>query len=45
MTIFNNKIINPINTILREVYDDCESELVNELKVIIVLLVHRFFKD
>ncbi|KAL9543559.1 hypothetical protein MBANPS3_008056 [Mucor bainieri] len=32
VTIFNNKIINPVNTILRESYTSCDHQLVNELK-------------
>ncbi|KAL0145319.1 hypothetical protein V8B55DRAFT_1460552 [Mucor lusitanicus] len=32
VTIFNNKIINPVNTILREAYSSCDHQLVNELK-------------
>lgn len=33
VTIFSNKIINPMNTILRESYTNCPSSLINELKV------------
>ncbi|GAN04326.1 conserved hypothetical protein [Mucor ambiguus] len=32
VTIFNNKIINPVNTILKEAYTSCDYQLVNELK-------------
>ncbi|CAO0799740.1 unnamed protein product [Mucor circinelloides] len=32
VTIFNNKIINPVNTILRKAYSSCDPQLVNELK-------------
>ncbi|KAI8393697.1 uncharacterized protein BYT42DRAFT_609468 [Radiomyces spectabilis] len=40
LTIFNDKIINPVNTILREPYPNCPRSLVNELKskVVICLL-------
>ncbi|KAG0179979.1 hypothetical protein DFQ29_001424 [Apophysomyces sp. BC1021] len=40
VTIFNDKIINPVNTILREAYTNCPSTLINELKskVVICLL-------
>ncbi|CAO3631734.1 unnamed protein product [Cunninghamella blakesleeana] len=40
LAIFNGKIINPVNIILRESYSHCPSSLVNELKnkVVICLL-------
>ncbi|KAI8977223.1 hypothetical protein BDF20DRAFT_988226 [Mycotypha africana] len=40
VTIFNNKIINPMNAILRENYESCDYNQVNELKskVVICLL-------
>ena len=34
VTIFNGKIINPVNTILREPYPNCPGPLINELKVV-----------
>ncbi|KAI7861289.1 inositol 1,4,5-trisphosphate/ryanodine receptor-domain-containing protein [Spinellus fusiger] len=37
VTIFNDKIINPVNTILRESYISCPSSLVNELKCKVVI--------
>lgn len=33
VTIFNNKIINPVNMILKEPYNECSYEQVKELKV------------
>ncbi|KAI8089424.1 uncharacterized protein BX664DRAFT_134002 [Halteromyces radiatus] len=36
-TIFNGKIINPMNTILRESYTNCPSSLVYELKTKVVV--------
>ncbi|KAI8365871.1 hypothetical protein EDC96DRAFT_509091 [Choanephora cucurbitarum] len=40
VTIFNNKIVNPVNVILREPYIGCDIDKVNELKskVVICLL-------
>ncbi|KAL0092132.1 IP3 receptor [Phycomyces blakesleeanus] len=37
VTIFNDKVINPFNTILREPYVSCPSSLVNELKCKVVV--------